>query len=481
MAALMRWHRLLALLVVLPLMAWSLTGLLHPIMARWQPSAAAMMPPSEIISTANWQGVPAPAQVLPAALALHELRPLTWQGEAYWAALAADDQRRYFRARDGQPSAIEPALMTALARHFTGIRSGEPRLTLVNTFSDEYPFVNRYLPVWRVAFSGHDTVAFIEPRGLRLAALSDAWKTRFSGLFSQLHNWRFWPHEPSRDIAMALVLSVGLMVVLTGFVRLLRGSLPARRLHAMPTSRRWHRRLAWLVALGAIASMSSGAFHVLAINKSQPGFTAHPAKVAFSAAQVRTVPPALGLIGERRLVVASNDGPLWLSYAKLPAVAVASTVAAEHAEHASGHAKAELLMQVQRADTAQALTLERYLGELAADVLAQYPGARIISTQAITRFMPEYGFVQKRLPVYQLSLDTPDHTTIYIDPIDAVVSSVVNDLSRAEGFSFAYLHKATWLDFLGKDTRDAVLGLQALGVLVMACLGLWLARRRRLG
>ena len=118
--------------------------------------------------------------------------------------------------------------------------------------------------------------------------------------------------------------------------------------------------------------------------------------------------------------------------------------------------------------------------ELAADVLAQYPGARIISTQAITRFMPEYGFVQKRLPVYQLSLDTPDHTTIYIDPIDAVVSSVVNDLSRAEGFSFAYLHKATWLDFLGKGTRDAVLGLQALGVLVMACLGLWLARRRRM-
>lgn len=494
LSRLSRWHRTLALLVVLPLLAWSLTGLLHPLMARWQPSAAAMMAPSELINAPTdrrWQDLPSPASVLPAALLLHELRPLTWQNEAYWMGLAADGTRSYFRARDGQLSDIEPALMTALARHFTGITSGEPAFTLITRFSDEYPLVNRYLPVWRVAFSGHDTVAFIEPRGLRLAALSDPWKTWFSARFSQLHSWSFWSHEPSRDAAMAVVLSLGLVVVVTGLLRLLR-PMPSRHdsPHMPPAApRRWHRRLGWVVALGALASMSSGLFHVLAINKSQPSFRAQPERSAFSASQVHTLPPSLGEMGERFVAVASpapvagfantadtaSGSPLWLSYA------IRRGQSGEHTAHQHQATSAGLTMRVQRADTGQAVAVARYVQALAADVMAQHPGAAVLEQSAITGFTPEYGFVQKRLPVYRLSLDTANHLAIYVDPIDAVVSSVVTDLARAEGMSFAYLHKALWLDGLGKDTRDALLGVQALGVFAMAALGLWLARRRRLG
>ena len=454
LSRLARWHRTLALIVVLPLLAWSLTGLLHPLMTRWQPSAAAMVPPPEIInapSGTSWQALPAPASVLPKDLVMTELRPLTWQGEAYWMVGGADGTRQYFRAHDGQLSDIEPALMTALARHFTGISSGDPELQLITSFSAEYPFINRYLPVWRVQFNGHDTVAFIEPRGLRLSALSDPWKTWFSATFSRLHSWSFWSHEPSRDIAMAIVLSLGLAVVVTGIFRLFRrktvvgskalNSSNPTELSAPHAARRWHRRLGWFVALGAIASMSSGMFHVLAINKSQPSFNAKPERAK----------------GQH----SGHDK--------------------EHAEHQHHAATPNLAISLQRAENAQPVAIERYVQELAAGVLAQHLGASIESQQAVTGFTAEYGFVQKRLPVYQLQLDTPDHIAIYIDPIDAVVSSVVTDLARVEGYSFAYIHKAMWLDGLGKDARDGILGLQALGVFVMACLGLLLARRRRLG
>jgi hypothetical protein len=497
LSRLARWHRTLALIVVLPLLAWSLTGLLHPLMTRWQPSAAAMVPPPEIVnapSGTSWQALPAPASVLSKDLVMTELRPLTWQGTAYWMAGGADGTRQYFRAHDGQLSDIEPALMTALARHFTGILTGEPELQLITSFSAEYPFVNRYLPVWRVQFNGHDTVAFIEPRGLRLSALSDPWKTWFSATFSRLHSWSFWSHEPSRDIAMAIVLSLGLAVVVTGIFRLFRrktvvgskalNSSNPTELSTPRAARRWHRRLGWFVALGAIASMSSGMFHVLAINKSQPSFNTKPERVAFSAGQLRTLPPVLGVMGERSLAVASANGPLWMSYAVdrgHGAKGQHSDHDKEHAEHQHHAATPNLAISLQRAENAQPVAIERYVQELAAGVLAQHPGASIESQQAVTGFTAEYGFVQKRLPVYQLQFDTPDHIAIYIDPIDAVVSSVVTDLARVEGYSFAYIHKAMWLDGLGKDARDGILGLQALGVFVMACLGLLLARRRRLG
>ncbi|MFX5839638.1 hypothetical protein ABTE60_20225, partial [Acinetobacter baumannii] len=88
-------------------------------------------------------------------------------------------------------------------------------LTRVTAYSDEYAFINRYLPVWRVAFDRPDgLVAFIEPRSLALAGLSDHWKTRFAWMFGNLHSWKWWPHEPSRDIAMALLLTSALLLVL---------------------------------------------------------------------------------------------------------------------------------------------------------------------------------------------------------------------------------------------------------------------------
>ncbi len=54
--------------------------------------------------------------------------------------------------------------------------------------------------------------------------------------------------------------------------------------------------------------------------------------------------------------------------------------------------------------------------------------------------------MQKRLPVQQLRFDSSDRLTVYVDPADAAVASVVRDLDRFEGLSFAYLHKAQFLD-----------------------------------
>ena len=77
---LLRWHRPLAIIAAIPVLAWSLTGLLHPVMSRWQPSAVAMKPPAEMLAPppgTAWSDLPPPAQTLPAALPLRELRAVT--------------------------------------------------------------------------------------------------------------------------------------------------------------------------------------------------------------------------------------------------------------------------------------------------------------------------------------------------------------------------------------------------------------------
>ena len=68
---------------------------------------------------------------------------------------------------------------------------------------------------------------------------------------------------------------------------------------------------------------------------------------------------------------------------------------------------------------------------------------------------------------------------MYIDPADAAVAAVTSDLDRAEGFSFAYLHKAHWVDFLGKNARDAILAGFALMIFALTLAGLYLVCRKQ--
>lgn len=466
---LLRWHRPLAMLAAIPVLAWSLTGLLHPIMSRWQPSAVAMKPPTDMVvapADSSWGDLPAPAQTLPAGMHLRELRALTWQQKPYWMVQTTSGERRYFEAQQSAAADIEPAIIEALARHYTGAKTPILSVREVTAFDDEYAFVNRYLPVWRVAFDQPDgLVAFIEPRSLQLTGLTNTWKTRFSFMFSNLHSWSWWRHEPSRDVAMVTFLSAAMLLVISGLVRARATSVTQTTTNA----KRWHRRIGWLAAAAALAWTSSAAFHVLAINKGKPAFSTYPLSHAFTSDElIKPAPRSINDLARLQIVVSAN-GPLWREWAvHRPAM----DDSAKHRHHQAAANSPQLQEIYVSARTGEVVPPTDYVRELTAAVSK---GAKWLSTEPQTAFTPEYGFVQKRLPVYRVMFD--ESLTVYLDPADSAVAAVVRNLDRAEGLSFAYLHKGHWFDFLGKDLRDAVLGVFALIVFSLTSIGVALLRR----
>ncbi|MES2720904.1 MAG: hypothetical protein V4624_08435 [Pseudomonadota bacterium] len=468
-----RWHRSLAMIAAIPVLAWTLTGLLHPVMSRWQPSAVIMKPPAEMLAPPSgmvWRDLPAPARLLPATLSLRELRALTWQQKPYWMAQTTAGERLYFDARTGQPAEIEQALVTALARHYTGAQTPVRSISLVVAFDHEYAFVNRYLPVWRVAFDQSDgLVAFIEPRSLLLAALTDTWKTRFSLLFTNLHSWAWWPHEPSRDVAMTAILSAAWLLVASGLLR----ARMSRYVSVASGPRRWHRRIGWLVAAAALAWLSSAIFHVLAIDKGHPAFSTYPLRASFTPTEVMQPAPMAVPLPARLQVLATPGGPLW--YWQFLQLA-GQTAGTEHQHHAAANEIPVLHEAYVSAKSGETIQPLLHMRALSAAISANAP---LLSSESITKFGSEYGFVQKRLPVYRLVFNSADHLSVYIDPADAAVAAVVRDLDRAEGFSFAYLHKASWLDFLGKNARDAVLACFALMIFALTLVGLYFLRKKQ--
>lgn len=473
---LVRWHRRLAFWLALPVLAWSLTGLLHPLMSRWQPSAAERQPPAEMLSAPEgmaWSDYPAPARVLPGELRLRELRALTWQGRGYWLLQRPSGEIFFVDARDGQAADIERELVAALARHYTGEQRAAVSLSRVTGFSDEYPFVNRYLPVWRVAFDRPDgLVAFIEPRGLLLAGLTDTWKTRFTWLFGNLHSWKWLNHEFVRDVAMTLVLGASAVLVLSGLLRTRRAG--ARR----PALRRWHRRVGLCVSLAALAWLGTGMLHALVVSKSAPMFPTYPLRQDFAAGELRQSAPMDIPSGARLQVVATALGPLWHDFriGRPQQPGHHHGAGGEHAGHGAGGQAAPLLERYASARDGRPLSREDAVRDLLATVA---PGDGWTRCEPVTVFAGEYGFVQKRLPVCRVALETPDHLAVYVDPADRALAVVIGDVARTEGSLFSLLHKASWLDFLGKDLRDAILAWCAFLIAGLTGVGLHLLRRGR--
>jgi hypothetical protein len=105
--------------------------------------------------------------------------------------------------------------------------------------------------------------------------------------------------------------------------------------------------------------------------------------------------------------------------------------------------------------------------------------ANLGGPELVTRFAGEYGFVNKRLPVVKLAFDMPDHTALYVEPASGRLAALVTDGDRREGLSFAVLHKFFLMDWAGKNVRDAVAILSALGVLVVTLYGFVLLVRTR--
>ncbi|MDO8266845.1 MAG: PepSY domain-containing protein [Moraxellaceae bacterium] len=498
----LRYHRWVGLLAVLPVVLWGLSGLSHPIMSRLQPQPAAMMPPVGLSSgfDAEEMATVRPLSALSALLpgqgihAVRQARLLRWQGRMVWQlTLPGQAERIYVDAESGMvvPDA-DKALAVTLARHF----AGEPdrvitSMELITRFSDDYPYVNRLLPVWRVVFAGDDGLsAYVETSPLRLATLNNSLKSGFGRVFRALHSWSFINNEAVRDTVMTIFLSLAFFSSLGGLW--LYGFFwrkPESGERAAPL-RRWHRRLGVLVAVSTLAFTGSAILHVQLLdkgnNESVPRLL--PDQL-LNADSLNWVPHTIGLAANEQLDIVPVAGQVVVRASAQSASMVgrkgngampAPQAATEHVHHHDGSKPAASGERYFAAgsDAIQVDGAQQHARTLAA-AFAGLPEAQIDGTELVTRFAGEYGFINKRLPVWKVDFKTPDNLTLYVETTSGVQAAEVRDMQRFEGFSFAYLHKWNFLDGIGKDGRDVLLCVFALLNVVVVVLGAWLWLRRR--
>lgn len=466
------------------MLLWALSGALHPVLSRYQPQPAVRTPPAVGV-------VPADALPLAELLARHgiervrRVRLVRYRDQLLQQVVIDDGAARYFALDSGAELADgDRRYAEFLARHYLADPATQVgAIARLTAFTDEYVFVNRLLPVYRVEFARDDRLrAYVDTQSSQLATLIDERKAWMNALFLRWHNWRVFGGADAWRVPLAtLVVAAAALTPLLGCALYMLAPSGAAR-----GARRAHRVLGAVVGVTLLLSAASGACHLLhgaAARRAQPPgpVRAWPALPATALSGLALPSGAFDEVG-----LAIIDGrPCWrVRTAAKPHLHAAPHAGNGHAGHDGDGvlpaAEVAYLAPGPRravASAEPAVDEPRHARALAA-AFSGLADAQVAGVTPIVTFGGEYGFVNKLLPVYRVRYATPRHDRFFVHLESATLAAHVDDLDYLEGWTFANLHKWQWLEaIVGRGARDLLQVVFALLTATLAALGLRLFLR----
>ncbi len=485
------WHQRIGLVMCVAVIAWALSGLAHPLISRINPQPVAMSPAVPL----QWQET-APVERLieqSGIQRVHHLRLFQWQDRPVYH-LHSEQGSAFFSAVDLTPIEHgEARYAEFLARHYLNdYVSTTVDPILLERFDADYLYINRYLPVMRIDFERWDNMrVYVDTRQGRLATLVDNNKATAGTFFRALHSWTWIDSIPLRQTLMSIFLILGFCTAAFGLILYLkswrlgmfRRQQSAQQHH--PLSRKIHRHLGAGIAVFAMAFCMSGMFHLLVRDKSDQPQQTLP--LAVEAAQLRldlsTLKQVLGGDEILDIQVAQIGTDLYWQVREYTAPGRSSNEHHDHHDHHAHEMEQKDAVRYINIQTGQLLDQGwRRHAESLALALSGHSAERISEIRLVNGFGGEYGFVNKRLPVHAIDFDLPGKPTLYVETATNTLAAAVGNLDRLEGYSFGYLHKWHFVDFLGKNVRDLLTSLVALVIMAVLLLGVyryWITRRRR--
>ena len=469
-----KWHRIIGLIALIPVIGWTISGLSHPLMSNWLRPAI----PKEVFVPATQDKI-APTVTLQQVLAMHKIAEVRnfslvrFSKGAYYQILDKDSVYNYYSAADGSflPHG-DKVYAEFLARYFTqDSTSAIKEMRLQTSFDSHYKPINRLLPVWKVSFDRPDGMdVYVETAQSRMGTFNNNTRKFLLVLFEQLHSWQFLAAiggEQFRVVVLMVVIGIMFLSMLSGLTiyglfwkkfkeiqqkKKSKGTEDKRLVH------RYHRQLGLIMSALMLMFSISAAFHLY-----------------ISLYNLNEVD------NNYQYVVNKQD----LKLSNLELTVADSSVLRMGLAKFNDKVYYQILTnkkQVRYIDAANGEELTDGDAEYARFLSSFYIGAekqshhktqkvyRQVVVTPVKQFTNDYGFINKRLPVEQLSY--PNDGDWYIETTSAKLATKVTGLDRAEGLSFIFLHKFFWMTWAGKDIRDIVSMIAALGVLVVSLLGL---------
>ncbi|MBD2843514.1 PepSY domain-containing protein [Erythrobacter rubeus] len=521
-----RWsnskHRWLALIGGISLLVWGLSGLTHIGLVLFGPQQAQFRPPAAQIELSGAKPI---AETLAQAgigetIAVKSVAAP--DGKALWQVTEeAMTPRRYFSPADGtEVPGGDRAQAEFLARHFLATDRAITAATLQTEFDEEYPWVNRLLPVWKLDFEGDDELtAYVHTETSALAAVNNSTKATFQAVFQVLHTWEWVPEGMEWLRVIVIVLMVGSLFALaaTGVMMLIT----VRRKKRVPGTKGWHRIMSYVLALPLMMFSLSGIYHLvqsaLVPPESQLRMGA-PINLATGAWPIEEDWTDLSAGRDITSVslVEGADGRALYRVGLAPPNGATGGGMHDHSDgedaktddHTADAVSADP-QPVTVPQTGAEIREARFVGlqpdgpaiyldaktgdvmpegdrDIALAIAGRFIGAgegTVTSVELVTRFSHEYDFRNKRLPVWRVDYADPVAATVFVDTASGVLVDRVADWEKPERLVFSMIHKWNFLFPVGRLNLNLIVGGFVFALIVfMAIFGLqmdWKSRKLR--
>lgn len=484
------WHRTIGIITIIPVIFWTCSGIMHPFMAHWF---------KPVIAHETVEQKPLQKDSIRLSLedighqnkikAIRSFRIVTFNDKTFYQIKNEVGSLDYYSATNGKILTNgDEQYATFLARYFLNDQSSKiSSIEKITEFTSQYRSVNRLLPVWKITFGRDDAMdVYVETELTRLGTFNNNQRKSFLWIFNNFHTWDWLDaitNNALRLTVMILFLATIILSAISGIV--IYGFMWKRFKKPSTTDktgmlRKNHRSIGIAVAFVTLTFACSGTFH--AIMKFTPDdrmdYVYQP---VISVNQITSSLHSLPVDWERVsnigvvqygkhtfyqvVYLRTEDEPLDILYL--------NTKTNEELKDGNNVFSAKLARKFYIASHTENPALCCELMESQQEASAgEIP--ELIKASLVTSFTREYGFVNKRLPVVKLAYDTPENLTYYIEPTTGRLAAKITDADRTEGYSFAIFHKFLFMDWAGKNIRDGIMTLSALGVLIVAVLGLLL-------
>ena len=468
-------HRILLWPATVAFLAFLISGLSHPVMVWTGPQASSFFPPQSVFSATDVNRMLSIVQQQPVTgIAVAKLVPGPAQN--YLQLTVADsNERLYFDLDSGRRIDQQDERQARwLAAYYASRDISEiTGSRLITAFSNEYPSVNRQLPVWRVDFAGSDNLSlYIHTETLTMAAINNDWKRVLQTVFQLLHTQSGFAGLPwLQFLVMNVLISLVIVFAVAGIVLIF--STPKRKV--IPNrDRRWHRRLALALYVPLLMLMISGSYHLWftyldgslreqRLPAELPTELATRPDASFSAAMTTFEATPLNQVS-----LLSNGDALYVRLG-VPAGRMKDHVSREHHFHGQVKEQGGHYLALNSANAP--LDDQAYALALAAQILGEYR-QNSLSANTVRFFEPTYDFRNKRLPVMRVD---GGNKRLYIDTATGILVDHVDTPTRYERLSFDMMHKWNWLiPITGRFGRDIIVVIFLLGMLAMLGYGLTL-------
>ena len=328
----------------------------------------------------------------------------------------------------------------------------------LTSIDDEYKNINRVLPVYKVEFKKEDGIrVYVETGQDRFAFAVDNRRALFSRIFVIIHTWEWLSFLGAGRIYIELLLVglafitsiMGLFIFFTTKSKNVKGN-------ELVAARRKHRYTSASISLFTLMFSFSGFYHALT------KFEVDTRDQYFDKSYYQTASTHLNIDS---IIKYANKPVTNISLVTIDSSQYYQVSTKKESGFKGGDKKPKDLMKEMKVPKPQIAYInisnftilkdgdQKYAHYLA-NTFSGHSNNDVIADSVIIKFEGEYGFVNKRLPVWKVAYAKNQNERFYIETTSGKLSVRVDDHDYNAAMIFNFLHKHHFMDFAGKEWRD---------------------------